>query len=592
VRPDELSEIVENLRTFGTDVADIEAKKAQDSLPKSIRETLSSFSNTRSGVIILGLDEADGFRASGVSDPAKMASDLASFCSTDMEPPLRPLIQSMTIDGADVIVAEIPELEPSAKPCYYKGAGITRGSYVRVHDGDHRLSSYEVQLLLSGRGQPREDELAVEGSGPEFLDQDIAAIFVDRLRANRPNAFRNLSRTEVLYRSKVLVRDELGAERLSLAGLLALGEYPQEFYPQLMVTFVHYPTVTGGEIAGARFLDNVALEGSIPAMVRDCLAAVRRNMARRSTVSGAGRQDDWEYPETALREALVNALVHRDLSSAARGTQVQVEMYPDRLVVRSPGGLFGPVSLEDLGEEGVSSSRNSVLLKLLEDVVIPGDTRTVCENRGSGIRAMITALRSAGMTAPQFTDRISHFAVEFPNHALLSDEVVSWISSLGERDLSDSQCMALATLKNGGYLDNLTFRSATGIDSRIATTELQDLVARELVTQEGSRRWSRYRLADRIQIAAPTADAQRRRKPADRRREILHALGDETLSRAELALRTGLDNQVVGRWLRILRQEGWVEITDSERPQSKHTRYRTSRSLNALGQAELPFELG
>lgn len=589
MQAEELVEIVDNLRVFGTDVADVEAKRAQGGLPKSVRETLSSFSNTRSGVLILGLDEKSGFAATGVDDPGKMSSDLASLCATDMEPPLRPLIQTHQFEGVSLVVAEIPELQPSEKPCFYKGAGITKGSYVRVHDGDHQLSSYEVQMLISGRGQPREDEQPIGGTSVAYLDRELHRAFIDRLRTIRPYAFRELSDDDVLRRSKVLVKGEGGNECLSLAGLLAMGEYPQEFFPQLMLTFVHYPSRSGSDdVSGSRFLDNVALEGPIPVMVRDTLAALRRNMARRSVVSGAGRSDIWEYPETALREAIVNALVHRDLSAASRGAQVQLEMYPDRLVIRNPGGLFGPITLESLGEEGVSSSRNAVLLKILEDVPIPGEARTVCENRGSGIRAMIGALRSAGMTAPRFEDKISHFAVSIPNHALLSDEVVEWLGNLGEKGLTDSQCIALATLRDGEVLDNLTYRNATGIDSRIATQELQDLVARELVEQEGSRRWARYRLADRVM--APThATSTRRRTPGDRRDEILKALGDDTLSRAEIAERTGLGDQVVRRWLRTLRSEGAVDITGSDRPQSKNTKYvRTAKEHD--GQQEFNFE--
>lgn len=193
-------------------------------------------------------------------------------------------------------------------------------------------------------------------------------------------------------------------------------------------------------------------------MVRDSLAAIRRNMSRRAVVAGAGRQDIWEYLETALREAVVNALVHRDLSPSARGTQVQIEMYPDRLVIRNAGGLFGPVTIDSLGEEGISSARNATLIKLLEDVPLPGEARTVCENRGSGIRSMLDSLRAAGMSPPQFTDKISSFLVAFPNHTLLSEETVSWIRSLGERGLTDGQCIALALLRDEEVLDNRTYR--------------------------------------------------------------------------------------------------------------------------------------
>ncbi|MEV4252752.1 ATP-binding protein [Spirillospora sp. NPDC049652] len=571
----ELSEIVDNLRVIGADIADVEVKKALGGLPKSLRETVSAFANTAGGIVILGLDEAQGFSATGLIDAAKLAADLGSMCSEDMEPPIRPLVKIHTFEGAQVLVAEIPELDPAQKPCYSRGAGITKGSYIRVGDGDRHLSPYEVQVMLSSRGQPREDEQGVPGVGLDHLDAAGVEALVAKLRTSRPYAFKDLGRLAVLRRAKVLVPGDDGKDSVSLAGLLALGDYPQEHFPQLRVSFVHYPTGSGPR-SSERFLDNVTLEGPIPVMVRDSLAAIRRNMSRRAVVAGAGRQDIWEYPETALREAVVNALVHRDLSPSARGTQVQIEMYPDRLVIRNAGGLFGPVTIDSLGEEGISSARNATLIKLLEDVPLPGETRTVCENRGSGIRSMLDSLRAAGMSPPQFTDKISSFLVAFPNHTLLSEETISWIRSLGERGLTDGQCIALALLRDEGVLDNRTYRDATGVDSRVATGELQDLVARELIVQTGTRRWARYQLAQRH------TSAKGRPARADRRPELLAALGDESLSRAELVARTGLSDQTVRRWLKIMRDEGAVELVGAS-PRSIHVRYRRTRQEPLFG---------
>ncbi|MGH3273661.1 MAG: ATP-binding protein [Streptosporangiaceae bacterium] len=566
----ELAEIVDNLRAIGTDIADVEVKKAQGGLPRSLRETLSAFSNTCGGVIVLGLDEEHGFAVAGSPDLAKLAADLGSMCSLEMEPAVRPLIGVHAFEEGRVLVAEIPELDPAQKPCFYKGAGITKGSFVRVGDGDHRLSTYEVQILLSARGQPREDEQPVPGSSLSQLDTASTDAYIARLRTNRPYAFKDLDRLGVLRRAKVLVRGEGGTACVSIAGFLTLGSYPQEDFPQLMVTFVHYPTESGPQsLTGERFLDNVTLEGPVPVMVRDTLAVIRRNMSRRAVIAGVGRQDVWEYPETALREALVNALVHRDLSSGARGTQVQVEMYPDRLVLRSPGGLFGPVTLENLSEEGVSSARNATLIKILEDVPLPGETRTVCENRGSGIRSMLNALLAAGMSPPQFDDRISSFTVTFPNHTLLGEDTFRWITALGERELTNTQCVALAMLRDETVLDSRAYRSATGVDSRTAAAELHDLVARDLVVQEGTRRCARYQLSPRI-LGQSSRDSR-----ADRRSVLLTALRDDTLTRAELAAITSLNDQTVRRWLSLMRKEGTVELVGD--PKSRYARYRRIR---------------
>jgi ATP-dependent DNA helicase RecG len=123
----ELAEIIGNLRVLGADIADVEVKNANGGLPKSLRETLSAFSNTGGGIIVLGLDECRGFAPAGLQHPARLAADLASMYSSEMEPAVRPLIRVHGFDGEQLVVAEIPELDPAQKPCFYIGAGMTKG---------------------------------------------------------------------------------------------------------------------------------------------------------------------------------------------------------------------------------------------------------------------------------------------------------------------------------------------------------------------------------------------------------------------------------------------------------------------------------
>lgn len=493
--PDELTETIKRLRSVGTDLADVEAKRAATALPRSVRETISAFQNTTGGTLVLGLDEAAGFAAVGVDDPAKIASDLASLCSDAMEPPARPLIQIMEHEGAHLVVAEVAALDPGQRPSHYRGEGMLRSSYLRVNDGDHRMTGYEVQMVVASRGQPVEDRQPVPETSPADLDPRMVAAYLERLRRTTPS-FSDLDDARALRRARVVVDTDQGP-RLTLAGLLALGSYPQEHQPQLFMSFVSYPTTTGADLQGTRFLDNASLDGPVPLMVRDALAVVRRNMSRRAVVVGAGRTDVWDYPEAALREVLTNALVHRDLSPGSRGAQVQVEMYPDRIEVRNPGGLFGPVSVDDLEREGVSTSRNAVLLRILEDVAVPGEDRTVCENRGSGLHVVRRSLRDAGMGPPRFQDAVAWFKVTLTRSGAASGPVV---------------------------------------------------------------------VHDRLD---PTVRGGR----VDRRAQLLAALGDVDRSRSELAVLLGLSDQVVQRWLRVLRDEGRVETVGSTSPRSPLTRY-------------------
>ncbi|MGW7445631.1 ATP-binding protein [Kitasatospora sp. NPDC054795] len=572
------------LRALETDTSFIEAKKAKGGLPEKLWETVSAFSNAQGGVILLGIDEKEGFSVTGVDEPGAMEVAIANICSGDtMEPPVRPLIQTHEVEGKHVVVVEIPPMGSGQKPCFYRGLGAYGGSYIRVGDNDRRLTDYEVNLLLAGRGQPRDDERIVIEAAIEDLDPTIVQSFVAGQRRERRRAFENKTDDQLLVMMKA-AKEHDGRVVPTLAGLLCMGAYPQQFFPQLNVTFVVYPNITAGVPgpSGERFLDNASLSGPIPDVVSSALAMLRRNMRRRSVISGISRQDVWEYPETALREAVVNALVHRDLSQGSLGTPTQVEMYPDRLIVRNPGGLYGPVNLMDLATSHISSARNQALVHILQNVDLP-DGGKVCEARGSGISSMIYSLRSAGMGLPEFEDQISAFQVTFPNASLLDEDTVRWIGSLGLQGLSDSQALALARMRNGESLNNNSYRSHLGVDSRVATSELRDLVDRGVVVQSGSRRWATYTLGD---PGAPIAEAKpvaaqlpleeglgnpQGMQSAEKKSSVPHLdevaedifdlLASGPLSRAEIEAALELPTHVVLHRLRHLRSAGRVSQT-------------------------------
>jgi ATP-dependent DNA helicase RecG len=188
-----------------------------------------------------------------------------------------------------------------------------------------------------------------------------------------------------------------------------------------------------------------------------------------------------EYPITAVREAIVNALAHRDLSSWGQGTPVQVAMFSDRLVVNNPGGLYGPVTVESLGRDGISASRNLLLLQLLEDT--PTNTRNVvCENRGSGVGAMLQALHAAALPDPEFEDKIATFRLTLFNTPLQRRQdrregIVSLLRQHGE----------LSTAEMAGHLKI----SSIAVRKWLATLRDEGVVA---PTAKATSKNVRYRL--------------------------------------------------------------------------------------------------
>ena len=534
-------------------------------------ESLSAFANQRGGgVIVLGLDESQGFATVGVADAGKVQADLASLCD-QMDPPLRPLIRVHDFEGRQLVVAEIPEVPREQKPCYYKGSGLYTGSYIRVADGDRQMSQYEVHHFLENRGQPRHDVEIVEGATRADLDADAVGDFLRRVRRRRPR-LANVGDDELLRQLHVVEDDQ----RVTLAGLLCFARFPHQWFPSLTITFLHFPGTQADQLGlhGERFLDNRRFDGPLPLALDDALNAVVAAMKKRNLIQGLIREEIPEYPPVAVREALVNAVAHRDYSDAARGSQVQIQMYQNRLEIHNPGGLFGTVNEDNLGEPGVQATRNQHLLQLLEDL-------GPAENRGSGIVTMMRATRQAQMSPPEFRDQPTYFRVVFSNDTMLDDATIEWLNQFASLNLSERQRLTLAYTLHQEEVSNGIFCRLSGADSREATSELQDLVAKGLLQQTGSRRWTTYRLSAK---AAQTPEEEEvsvvdsRTTAGERQERICQFLAE----RGRAATRTiveelGIPPATARYDLRKLIEAGRVERTAAEAKDPRNE-YRVRQS--------------
>jgi len=405
----------------------------------------------------------------------------------DVIPPVRAQIEVVTVDGSPVAVAAIPPMEANLRPCHVRSQGIENGSYIREHDGDRHLSSYEIHLLVADRGQPRDDAAVVPDARISDLDATEVDRLINRFRSRRGGAFSKFGNTDILRMAGVIPRagDD---DRVTLAGLLSLGTYPQAFFPQLNVTFVSFPTVDGSQMRdGVRFLDNVAVDGSIPQMVSGLVAAVTRNMTRGARIVGVGREDLWEYPIEAIRELIVNAIMHRDYHPMSHGAQIRVEMYPDRLEFVNPGGLYGAASTAELLRGTISFSRNAVLAKLLEDIEVPPTARTVCENRGSGIRMITAELADAKMPPLKLTASGGLFTAEL--RRIHHGPTATVESSLPARDHGspDSSETILASLSSGP-MSTVELMEITGLTRPTLGNRLRAIERQGLIEPTASRR--------------------------------------------------------------------------------------------------------
>ncbi|WP_253876689.1 ATP-binding protein [Promicromonospora umidemergens] len=411
----------------------MEANAAHQGYPQDLAPTLSAFGNMPGGgVVVLGLDERAGFEAVGVYDAADAQSRLAAQARQAVAPPLRMSFVTDVVEGRTVVLARVRELPTTDKPCE---ATATGHAYLRSYDGDYPLSALERQGFVANRGVARHDQAPAEGARRSDLDDDV------------------------LRHTRVVTRDDTP----TLAGLYALGAYPQTQYPTLAIT----ASVASrpNDPVGTRSADVAHLDGPLAELLDQAVAWVQRNTRTRVRFGADGHgRDEPEYPAEAVRELVANALVHRDLGPHALSTRVTMTLRHDRLVIANPGGLHG-LTVEQLGAGTGGSARNQSLYDICKDVRTP-DGRRVIEGIGSGIAAVRQSLNRAGMTPPHFIDAGIRFTAIVPDHALLDQDDIAWLAALPEaRGLSDTQRHVLALMRHGTSWTNRSFRDRFPMDS-------------------------------------------------------------------------------------------------------------------------------
>lgn len=494
ILPPELRTAIERMRIMGSDMRKYEVKAAWQQLPDNIEETISAFANRDGGTIILGLDEANKFAPVPEFD-AKRIHDALLRLGNDFTPPCRLHIERYPFDGSEIVAVIVESSPLNQRPCYITKKGLRFGSFARMKDGNVKLTDYEIERLQEFHQQPTFDRQPVDEASLSDLDNDVLDAIVQRNREISPRIFGKMERNDILVKLGAIVSDSQNAGHYvpTLAGLLAAGIYPQQFFPRLNITFTVYPGVTKAQTVGQpyRYLETQPINGSIPEMLMTSLELLKKHMGRGAIIQGALRRDVTDYPILACREAIINALQHRDYSPCGCGSQVQINLYADRLEILNPGGLFGASSFSSL-PPGISATRNARLSQLLaytpyqEEGKAPG---YFIENRGSGLRQIQEELRAALMPEAVLKDFISAFQIQFFKRDFSE-------SKRNNKQWTNFEAALLSELRRKGTLSVPEIIECSGLSRNTVYTRLRSLRERGLI--EGIERSNsprqRYRL--------------------------------------------------------------------------------------------------
>lgn len=555
VTDEELAECVARLRRLGSADARVEVKAAVTDVPRAMWETVSAFANTDGGTIILGLVEDEGFTPAEGFDANRTVNRVIAGLQQD--PKIVPVpdgayrVWRTMVDDAPVVVVEVDSLRGRADtplPCYVKAKGVMGGSYKRVNDQDRHLSPYEIYILQTSYRPQGTDQEPVLGAGVAELSEDAVRRMLDRIRSTGSHALDHVDPNDThaaLGRIGVLAAKGVP----TLAGYLALAMYPQQRYPSLTIDVAVHPSVEKSARGDVRFLDRRVCDGPLPTAIEDAVAAVARNLRRQRRVEGVAGVDELEVPEEVLREAITNAVTHRDYGELARGSQVAVDVFPDRVEVSSPGGFYGTRSAENVAE-GRSDSRNPSLARLLTLVPRADGGGVVCENQGSGVPRMMASMRERGLPTPDYSGSdLSGVRVRLSRFGLLDEGVRAWLEGLPGGPYSEHERAALALARRDGRVSVVALRDNLGLDSDVARDVLGALVAEECLIGVGDGPYT-------------LVDSSWRTETSGARWELLSLLDAErAMTIHDLAEATGKSPGALRPLLRELVADGLVVAT-------------------------------
>lgn len=282
----------------------------------------------------------------------------------------------------------------------------TKGSYIRVGDGNKPMTEYEIYSYEAFKMQIHDELRISERAEFSDIDTDKLNIFLAQIKEKKPN-LANLSKEKICQLQGLTDKNEP-----TLAGIMLFSEYPQEYYPQCCITSVVVP---GTEVSmvgavGERFIDSARIDGTIPQMLEAALAFIRRNMRNKIIIDKqtGKRADKTDYPVEALRELVASALVHRDYSVHTVSSPITVKMFSDRIEIENPGGLYGRMTIDDLGKTN-ADTRNPFIAMALENMGIT-------ENRFIGIPTVINSMKENGLPQPLFENDRGAFRATLFNY--------------------------------------------------------------------------------------------------------------------------------------------------------------------------------
>lgn len=487
-------ELVELTESLVLECKLAQGKDGRGELPKDFWPTYSAFGNTRGGTVLLGVSEKDGeFRVEGILDVEKVRKDLFSTLNDKGKVNVNLLsdsdVTTISVDGKTLIKISIPAATRKAKPVFLNGNPLSN-TYRRLNEGDIKLDDESVRRMLAEQVEDERDNKILVGFGIEDIDPESLRIYRQMLKDEKPgHPYLEEDDLGLLRCLRGFRQDrQSGNSGLTIAGLLMFGKWHaiQEAMPNYFVDYQERPEAK----TELRWVDRIVPDGTWTGNIFDFYRRVYRKLVTDLKVPFAvkdGQRQEDTPVHVALREALVNTLVHADYTGRV---SILVVKRPDMFGFRNPGNSRLP--LDQVLRGGESDCRNRILHQLFLLIGLG-------ERAGSGIPKIYSGWKSLHWRPPALYEKVEpdQTLLELRMVDLVPKEVVAKLQTVfgsAFSALGPTERMILATAAIERVVSHPRLVDICGVHPHDLTMALKGLVKGEMLVSGGRSRGMIYHL--------------------------------------------------------------------------------------------------
>jgi predicted HTH transcriptional regulator len=416
------------------------------SSPDGVIRSLVAFANTAGGTVLVGVEDRTR-HVRGVQEPLDLEERLANLISDHIVPRLVPELEILPWRRSHVLAIQV--YASPVRPHYVRREGLDGGVYIRVGSTNRRADRELIdELRRFARGEAY-DEQPIPDLDSEALDFRAASESFAPIRRLRRADLETLR----------LLMTHQGRKVPTVGGILLFGKNREQHFPDAWIQ--------AGRFSGrdrSRIADRTEIHSPLVRAVEDAIAFVQKHAFHGAEIGPVRRRERWSVPPVAIREAVVNAVVHADY--AQRGAPIRLAIFDDRIEVENPGLLPFGLTLEDL-PRGISRLRNRVIGRTFHALGL-------IEQWGSGIQRMTAACRDAGLLPPTLEEIGTRFRVSL------------WLERIGVLAVDDIEEGILGALRGGAGRVTSEISKVIGLTPRATRTRLARLVERGLVREVGT----------------------------------------------------------------------------------------------------------